>query len=29
LEYVKRHWLLPAGTPGRVFEAPIKFLLAP
>jgi periplasmic protein TonB len=27
LDYVKRHWMLPAGAPGRIFEAPIKYSL--
>jgi protein TonB len=29
LDYVKRHWLLPAGIAGRVYEAPIHFILKP
>jgi TonB family protein len=28
LEFVKRHWLLPAGVAGRIFEAPIHYVLA-
>jgi protein TonB len=28
LEFVKRHWLLPAGAPGRIFEAPIHYILS-
>ncbi len=27
LEFVKRHWLLPAGPAGRIFEAPINYVL--
>jgi periplasmic protein TonB len=27
LEFVKRHWILPAGATGRIFEAPIRFIL--
>jgi TonB family protein len=27
LEFVKRHWLLPAGAAGRLFEAPIHYVL--
>ncbi len=27
LEFVKRHWILPAGAAGRIFEAPIKYEL--
>lgn len=27
LEWVKAHWLLPAGTPGMVYEAPIHYVL--
>jgi len=27
LDFVRRHWLLPAGTAGRVFEAPINYTL--
>jgi hypothetical protein len=29
LIFVKRHWILPAGVAGRVYQAPIRFLLAP
>lgn len=28
LEFVKHHWLLPAGEAGRVYEAPIRFILS-
>ncbi len=27
LAFVKRHWILPAGAPGRIFEAPIHYTL--
>ena len=27
LDYVKRHWILPAGAAGRIFEAPIRYVL--
>jgi protein TonB len=27
LDFVKRHWLLPAGAAGRIFEAPINYTL--
>lgn len=27
LDYVKRHWILPAGSAGGIFEAPINFTL--
>ena len=27
LDYVKKHWILPPGAPGRIFEAPIHFTL--
>jgi protein TonB len=26
VDFVKRHWLLPAGEAGRIFEAPIHFI---
>lgn len=25
LDFVKRHWILPSGAPGRVYEAPIRY----
>ncbi len=28
LEFVRRHWMLSAGEAGRVYEAPIRFILA-
>ena len=28
LEFVKRHWILPAGEAGRIFEAPIHYVLS-
>lgn len=27
LEYVKRHWILPPGAPGQIYEAPIHYTL--
>jgi protein TonB len=27
LDFVRRHWLLPAGAAGRIFEAPINYTL--
>ena len=29
LDFVKRHWILPSGTAGRIFQAPIHYLIAP
>jgi protein TonB len=27
LEFVKRHWILPSGASGRIYEAPIRYVL--
>ena len=29
LDFVKRHWILPSGKAGRIFQAPIHYLIAP
>ena len=28
LDYVKRHWILPTGEAGRIYEAPIRYVLS-
>ena len=27
LDFVKRHWILPPGIPGKIYEAPIRYVL--
>lgn len=28
LEYVRRHWILPSGAPGRIYEIPIRYVIS-